>query len=42
MHAKILIATVLHQPAQLATLVKTTVNTLIVLGQYQRLFQQPV
>ena len=38
MHAKILIATVLHQPSQLATLVKTTVNTLIVLGSISGFF----
>ncbi len=38
MHAKILIATMLHQPTQLATLVKTTVNTLIVLGSISGFF----
>ena len=38
MHAKILIATMLQQPTQLATLVKTTVNTLIVLGSISGFF----
>ena len=38
MHAKILIATMLHQPTQLATLGKTTVNTLIVLGSISGFF----
>src|SRR6266700_2845005 len=38
MHAKILIATMLHQPTQLATLVKTTWNTLLMLGSISGFF----
>ena len=38
MHAKTLFATVLHQPTQLATLVKITVNMLIVLGSISGFF----
>ena len=38
MHAKILIATVLHHPTQLTTLVKTIVNALIVLGSISGFF----
>ena len=38
MHVKILITTVLHQPAQLATLVNTAVNALIVLGSISGFF----
>jgi hypothetical protein len=38
MHAKILIATMLHHPTQLATLVKTIVNMLIVLGSISGFF----
>ena len=38
MHAKILIATVLHQSVQLATLVNTAVNALIVLGSISGFF----
>ena len=38
MHTKILIVTVLHQPVQLATLVNTTLNMLIVLGSISGFF----
>ena len=38
MHVKILIATVLYQPVQLATLVNTAVNALIVLGSISGFF----
>src|SRR6266516_6602498 len=38
MHVKILIATVLYQPVQLATLVNTAVNALIVLGTISGFF----
>ena len=38
MHAKTLVVTALLQPAQLATLVKTTVNMLIVLGSISGFF----
>ncbi len=38
MHAKTLIATVLQQPVQLATLVKAIVNMLIVLGSISGFF----
>jgi hypothetical protein len=38
MHAKILIATVLHQPVQMAMLMKTFVNMLIVLGSISGFF----
>ena len=38
MHAKTLIAAALLHPAQLATLVKTTVNALIVLGSISGFF----
>ncbi len=38
MHVKILIATVLYKPVQLATLVKTIVNALIVLGSISGFF----
>ena len=38
MHVKILIATVLYKPVQLATLVRTIVNVLIVLGSISGFF----
>jgi predicted membrane channel-forming protein YqfA (hemolysin III family) len=38
MHAKTLIATVLFQQAQFMTLVKTTVNTLVILGSMSGFF----
>jgi hypothetical protein len=38
MHVKILIATVLYKPVQLATLVNTAVNALIVLGSISGFF----
>ena len=38
MHAKTLVAAALHQPVQLATLVKTIVNALIVMGSISGFF----
>ena len=38
MHVKILLATVLYKPVQLATLVNTAVNALIVLGSISGFF----